>query len=113
MMEQMDKMLAHGRVISNFALTHFNAARHFSSKVGEIETTNNGQPLGNFFEEISIYCSSCVISAAASIEALINELYLSPGPLHDSIEGFDSFFWGEGKDLGFERKPALINIRKP
>lgn len=90
----MFKVEAQGRVISNFALTHFNAAIHFASKVNEIESANAGQPFGNFFEEVSIYCSSCIITAAASLEALINELYLSPGPLQNSVDNFDTFFWG-------------------
>ena len=83
-----------GRFISNFALTHFNAAKHFSVKVGEIESASAGQPFGNFWEEISIYCASCIISAAASLEALINELFIAPGSLRNPIANFDIFFWG-------------------
>lgn len=117
---------AQGRTISNFALTHFNAAIHFANKANEIETANTDQPLGNFFNEISIYCSSCIISSAASIEALINQLYLTPGPLHNSIDNFDTFFWGgtnketyfwffrrsKRKKDGLERKPALEKYKK-
>ena len=118
-------MQGQGRVISNFALTHFNAAVHFANKVSEIEGANRSGPFGNYFEEVSIYCSSCIISAAASMEALINELYLAPGPLNESFDNFDEFFWGCEKNEtfmfffrkkkklhGFERKPALEKYRK-
>jgi len=113
------------RVVSNFALTHFNAAVHFAKKVTEIEEANSNQPFGNYFEEVSIYCSSCIISAAASLEALINELYLAPGPLNSSVEDFDAFFWGgyvceaylvffrkNKLKQGLERKPALEKYKK-
>jgi len=102
----------YGRVISNFALTHFNAAKHFSQKCGEIESANSDQPFGNYFEEISIYCSSSIISASASLEALINELYIAPGPLHDSISDFDTFFWGNSETRGFEWESALKKYKK-
>ncbi len=118
-------MKGQGRVISNFALTHFNAANHFANKVIEIEEANKSGPFGNYFEEVSIYCSSCIISAAASMEALINELYLTPGPLNDSVDNFNEFFWGgeieeaflfffrkKKKTRGFERKSALDKYRK-
>jgi hypothetical protein len=115
----------HVRVISNFALTHFNAAKHFSDKTKEIEDANMGQPFGNFWEEISIYCASSLITAAASLEALINELFISPGDLHANVENFDDFFWGNEMTVsrfllfkrkkiikGLERKPALLKYKE-
>lgn len=112
-----------GKVISNFALTHFNAAKHFSIKTREIEKA--GQPYGNYWEEISIYCASCVMTAAASIEALINELFIEPGMLHDTVTDFDTFFWGrevtnkkclffreKKKIRGLEMEPVLDKYRK-
>jgi hypothetical protein len=114
-----------GRFVSNFALTHFNAAKHFSTKVGQIESASRGQASGNFWEEISIYCASCIVSAAASLEALINELFLAPGPLRTSITDFDTFFWGgyerrrcfllfkcSKRIRGLEREPALRKYEK-
>jgi hypothetical protein len=114
-----------GRVISNFALTHFSAAKHFSSKTVQIETANSGQPFGNFWEEISIYCASSIVMAAASLEALINELFLTPGPLQDAVKDFDTFFWGGKVSVrrglffkrtkrvrGLEMKPALEKYRE-
>ncbi len=114
-----------GRVTSNFALTHFAAAKLFAGKVGEIEAAHVGQPFGNFWQEISIYCASCIIEAAASHEALINELFIAPGPLSQSVSDFDKFFWG-GDEIrrhlfffrytkrvyGLERKPALMKYKK-
>lgn len=116
---------AQGRVISNFALTHFSAAKHFSSKTHEIEIANAGQPFGNFWQEVSIYCSSSILTAAASLEALINELFLTPGPLQGAVEDFDTFFWGGEASVrrclpfkrtkrirGLEMRPALEKYRE-
>lgn len=113
------------KVISNFALTHFNAAKHFSHKTREIERAHVGQPFGNFWEEISIYCASSIMTAAASLEALINELFLSPGKLQEAVEDFDTFFWGgsvtvrrwlffkaKKRKAGLEREPALRKYEK-
>jgi hypothetical protein len=118
-------VVATGRVISNFALTHFSAAKHFSLKTNELEKAHAGQPFGNFWEEISIYCSSSIMTAAASLEALINELFLEPGALHNSVVDFDKFFWGgevtkktlflckrKALATGLEREPALKKYRK-
>jgi len=121
----MATVFGQGRVISNFALTHFNAAKHFSEKTSQIENDNADQPFGNFWEEISIYCSSSIITAAASLEALINELFISEGELHNRIQDFDTFFWGgeeiekacfffnrKHKITGLERKSALVKYKK-
>jgi hypothetical protein len=100
---------AQGRVVANFALKHFRAAKRFSTVAAEIESAHVGQPFGDFFEEIHIYCSSCIIVAAASLEALINELYIAPGPLRSSVEDFDRDFWGP---KGLERKSALAKYNR-
>jgi len=114
-----------GRVISNWAFTHFSAAKYFATKVLEIEKANEGAPFGNFWGEIGIYWGGCVISAAASLEALINELYIHGGnPLHGSIPDFDVYFWGDPFDPpwwrrlfhktkpGLVRRPALFKYKK-
>ena len=103
---------ATGKVVTNFALTHFNSAKYFSSKVQEIESANVNQPFGNFFEEISMYCSSCIITGAASLEALINELYIAPGPIQNEISDFNLFFWGEKDKKGFVWQPTLKKYKK-
>lgn len=114
-----------GRVVSNFALTHFSAARLFAAKTEEIERAHVGQPFGNFWQEISIYCASSIVTAAASLEALINELFLEPGALRQSVPDFDKFFWGSKSEArwwrrlpcvpktgGLERKPALEKYKR-
>jgi len=45
------------------------------------------------------------MSAAASLEALINEFFITPeGPLRGQLKDFETRFWGRG---GIERKPPL------
>lgn len=82
------------RVISNFALTHFGAAMRFSEHARNIETANAANEFGPFFADLSAYCAGCVVISAASLEALINELFIHPGPLQNSVPDFESFFWG-------------------
>jgi len=108
---------AQARAISNFALTHFKAAKLFSQKTQDIERAHVGQKFGNFWQEICIYCALSVMTAAASLEALINELFLAPGPLQDAVNDFDVFFWGKStrgkkRNDGLERKPALEKYKK-
>lgn len=111
---QMDPFKAQfrGQVISNFALTHFAAAKCFASKVREIENAHVGQSLGNFGQEISIYCVSCIIVAVASLEALINELFIAPGPLRESEPNFDKYFWGGEGERGLGRESILAKYKE-
>jgi hypothetical protein len=114
-----------GRFISNFALTHFMAAKLFAAKTREIEVANLDQPLGQFWQEISIYCASTLTTAAASLEALINELFIAQGDLQSRVDNFDTFFWGGEETVrkfcifkknrqvrGLEMKPALEKYKK-
>ncbi len=96
---------------------HFQAAKLFSQKTREIERAHVGQEFGDFFQEISIYCASSVMAAGASLEALINELFLAPGPLQDKVADFDAFFWGKDtkpkkRRDGFQWQPALEKYKK-
>jgi hypothetical protein len=94
-----------GRVIANFALQHMKAAAIFRDHVGAIESANVTQPFGAFFEEIRSYGSGCIMSTSASLEALINEFFITPeGPLRRKLADFESEFWGRG---GIEWKPPL------
>ena len=56
---------------------------------------------------------------------MINQLFLTPGHLHNSVDNFDTFFWGgtneeryflffrrKKKKHGLERKPALEKYKK-
>lgn len=93
------------RVIANFAWQHLKAATTFRDQVIAIEAQNINQPFGPFFEDIRSYGSACIMSAAASLEALINELFITPeGPLRQKLGDFESEFWGRG---GIEWKPPL------
>lgn len=96
---------ATGRVIANFAWQHMKAAATFRDQVVALETFNANQPFGAFFEDIRSYGSACIMSAAASIEALINEFFITPeGPLRKMLGDFESEFWGRD---GIEWKPPL------
>lgn len=97
------------QVINNFALQHFKAARLFHKHVLQIETQNTGKKHGPFFEEIRSYSSACILSSAAALEALINELFITQGgnlrvKLEEEQEGFEQAFWSKN---GIERKPIL------
>ena len=117
------RLALQGRVISNFALIHFLGAKRFAARVSALEREHAGEALGSFFEEIAVYTSGCVIAAAAAVEALINELYLTESsPLHQAIDNFDAFFWGSSppwwcffkskRAAGLEMKPALDKYRR-
>lgn len=96
---------ATGRVIANFAWQHLKAASTFRDHVVDLEHANSGQEFGAFFENIRTYASGCIMSAAASLEALINELFITPdGPLRQRLPDFEAEFWGRG---GIEWKPPL------
>jgi hypothetical protein len=93
------------RVIAAFAFQHLKAAVTFRDHVASIEQSHAGQPFGPFFEDIRSYGSACIMSAAASLEALINELFIDPyGPLRKQLEDFETDFWGP---RGIERKRPL------
>lgn len=82
-------------VIANFAWQHMRAAVTFRDHVVAIETANLSEPFGAFFEDIRSYGSGCIMSAAASLEALINEFFITPnGPLRKSFTDFETEFWG-------------------
>ena len=108
----MATLTVQAQVISNFALTHFQAATLFSQRCKEVESDNAGKQFDEFFQEIRIYCSSSIITASASLEALINELFMTRGALQDAIPDFDTFFWGNHEASGLERKSALDKYKK-
>ena len=93
-----------GRVIANFALQHLKAAVMFRDHLIKLETDYTGQAFGSFFEEIRSYGSGCIMSATASLEALINELFIAHNSALRAQLLFESEFWGKG---GIERKPIL------
>ena len=99
-----DTLQATGRVIATFAAQHLKAASLFRDHVARIETENLGQEFGAFFEDIRSYASACIMSSTASLEALINELFIAHGSkLRAGVSNFETAFWGRG----IERKPTL------
>lgn len=102
-----DTMQATGRVIATFASQHLKAASLFRDHVLRIETDHMGLPLGAFFEDIRSYASACIMSSAASLETLINELFIAhEGNLRARMSDFETEFWGKGRK-GIERKRTL------
>jgi hypothetical protein len=94
-----------GRVIANFAWQHMKAATTFRDHVVAIEHQHAEAPFGAFFEDLRSYGSGCIMSAAASLEALINEFFITPdGPLRAQLPNFEAAFRGRG---GIEWKPPL------
>jgi hypothetical protein len=94
-----------GRVIANFAWQHLKAATIFHDRVTVLENEHINEELGSFFEEIRSYASACLMSSAASLEALINEFFIAHnGKLRLQIQNFEEAFWGR---QGIERKPIL------
>ncbi len=101
----MGRLSASGRVISSFAYQHFRAAVVFRNRTVELERQNLNAPFGPFFEDITSYCSGCVMSGAAALEAFINLIFFSPvDPLRAELGNFDNAYWGKG---GIERLPPL------
>lgn len=100
---------ATGRVIANFAWQHLKAATIFRDRVVTLEHEYINEPFGSFFEEIRAYASACFMSSAASLEALINELFIAHnGKLRSYLQDFEEDFWGK---QGIERKPILAKYQ--
>src|SRR5688500_17313872 len=92
-------------VIANFAWQHLKAATIFREHLIRLEKDHAGQPFGRFFENIRSYGSACIMSATASLEALINELFNTHNSMsHAQMMDFDSVYWGK---IGIEKKPIL------
>jgi hypothetical protein len=102
---QLIGMEATGRVIANFAWQHLKAATTFRDHLVRLEAEHGGRPFGSFFEEIRSYGSACIMSATASLEALINELFIAHNSrLRALLVDFEAKFWGK---RGIERRPIL------
>jgi hypothetical protein len=96
---------ATARLIPNFAWQHLKAATIFRDHVIQLEKRHLDHPFGSFFEDIRSYASGCIMSSAASLEALINELFIAhDSPLRLKLADFEADFWGKN---GIERKPIL------
>jgi hypothetical protein len=69
------KVEINASVRMNFAVQHLMGAARFSRRVGEIERQHQGQPFGEFWDEILHTATACVFAAVASLEAYVNETY--------------------------------------
>lgn len=97
------------RVIANFAWQHLKAATIFRDRVAALEDEHLKEPLGLFFEEVRSYASACLMSSAASLEALINELFIAhDGQLRSHLQDFEKEFWGKH---GIESKRILAKYQ--
>ena len=100
---------ATGRVIANFAVQHLKAAALFRDHVVRIEAEHKGHEFGAFFEEIRSFGSACIMSSAASLEALINELFIAHNSkLRSLLPDFETAFWGR---RGIETKSILAKYQ--
>ena len=102
-------MKAEAHLIANFAWQHLKAATIFRDRVLILEDEHKNEPFGAFFEEIRSYVSACLMSSAASLEALINELFIAHnGELRSQLKDFDEEFWGK---QGIERRQILAKYQ--
>lgn len=100
-----DTVQAFGRVIATFGFQHLSTCILFRDKLESIEKENLGNEFGSFFETVRAYGSAGIMSAAAALEALINELFIDPHEnLRPLFSDFEKEFWKKG---GVERKPIL------
>lgn len=91
--------------VYNFAWQHLKAATVFRDHVCELELKYAQEPFGSFFEDIRSYASGTIMSATASLEALINELFISHQcELRSKFKDFETEFWGKN---GVECKGTL------
>ena len=63
------------KIRSNFSVPHLLAAAHFSRQVCSIEIGNQGKPLGPFYDDILAFSIANVMTAVASLESYINEVF--------------------------------------
>jgi hypothetical protein len=110
--------LATGRTVANFAFRHMTTAALMRDHTVSLERQHSGQELGAFFEAISSYASACIMTSVASLEALINELFIAHGgQLRSKLTNFDDEFWDhtnpDGKRVrGIEGKPILEKYQR-
>lgn len=99
-----------GFIVYNLAVQHMRAAELLAKHARAKEAEHHSQPFGPFFEDISAYVRSALLSSAASLETLINELFIAEaGDLRKSLHDFDSAFWGK---QGIERLPTMDKYKK-
>jgi len=103
--ENAGTLTASVRVIANFAVQHLSAACVFRNRCIQIEANLPALDQNLAFSDLRSYASSTLMSCAAGLEALINELFIAHGgKLRNCLPDFEGTFWGP---KGIERKPPL------
>ena len=96
------------RVIANFAYQHMKAAITFRDQAKVLQAAGVGINDNETFTVVRSYVSGCIMSAVASLEALINELFIAEhSKLHATIPDFEKEFW-----RGIERKQILEKYQR-
>lgn len=101
-----------GRYVATFASQHLQASLIFRDHLVSIEAQHAGEEFGAFFGIIRSYGSGCIMSAAAALEALINELFITAGSLRATLQDFDVEFWGSSARRGIEGLPILEKYQR-
>lgn len=110
------RVQATGHVGAAFAVAHFEAAHRLAEAAHQVEWAPDNTEWGPAFERVRVLASSAMIMAAASLEALANELFLYPeGALRAALGStFDERFFGtgcKGDPRGIERLQPLAKYR--
>lgn len=96
--------------IANFAWQHLKAATMFRDRAIAIEGAASAQDFDSVFIDIRSYVSATILSTAASLEGLINELFIAPHcALRPLLPNFEEAFWGE---KGIERNTILAKYQR-
>jgi hypothetical protein len=93
------------RIVANYAVQHLQAAKLFRNQVVRLEAGHTADAAGDVFNEIRSYGGACLMSCAAGLEALINELFIAHySPLREKLGDFERQFWGKS---GIENQTFL------
>ena len=96
-----------GRTRVNLALHHFMAACRNASRIRELELKHQGEPFGEFWEEV-LHCSLSVVTlSVATMESYANEVLADSAALPDSMNSQAS----EEIAAIVDRKPILDKFR--
>jgi hypothetical protein len=88
----------------NFSILHLMAATRLSRAAGAIEKEHQGEPHGDFAEDIRSFATACVLTSVAAMEAYINEVFADHATMFPKIPPADlDEFW-----KGFERRGKIL-----
>ena len=63
-------------VRASLAIQFILTAANFTRKIKEIETEHEGEPFGDFFDDISSYTLSTILNSSTALEGYINEIFV-------------------------------------